>query len=572
MSNNFSNNGLIGFIQRLGGSIVGVIAFLTSVMGFIKLLQGDAGLVTKVLLTLGIVGLWLTCAYIYWKPATKNRIPGFTPPTSSKQGKQIRRLALAGMIAIPILTSTGFYGWQHFQNRPTKDTIVLVADFEGPDPKNYRVAKNIYDRLNDATKKYSDVSIQRSNQVISESKVARSEGKKRKATIVIWGDYGVTDLAVQLSTHFEVLRLPKDIPELEQQTSGVVQTPDVAELKSFKLQTRLSAEMAYLSLFTLGTIRYTVSDWDGAITRLSNALSQAKQRTTVLDQSIVYFYRGNAYKNKGDYDRALADYNQVLKLKPYAVNAYNNRGIAYSNKSDYNRAIADYNQAIKLQPDTAYVYYNRGIAYNKKGEYERAIADYNQAIKLQPDYTNAYNNRGNIYNNKGEYERAIADYNQAIKLQPDYTNAYNNRGWSYAQKGDYNRAVADYNQTLELDSKNFAAYNNRGYAYAQNGDYERALVDINQALKLKPNHPAIIDSKGFAYAGKGDYNRALADYNQAIKIDSKADYAYHHRGVVYRKQGKTKQAIADFQKVLELTKDSERRQDTKKQLQELGVK
>ena len=45
------------------------------------------------------------------------------------------------------------------------------------------------------------------------------------------------------------------------------------------------------------------------------------------------------------------------------LDAYYNRGNAYSDKGDYDRAIADYTRAIEIEPDDSCVYYTRGDAY-----------------------------------------------------------------------------------------------------------------------------------------------------------------------------------------------------------------
>jgi tetratricopeptide (TPR) repeat protein len=63
--------------------------------------------------------------------------------------------------------------------------------------------------------------------------------------------------------------------------------------------------------------------------------------------------------------------------------AYNNRGAVYPNKGNYDRAIADYNQAIKLKSKADYAsYYHRVIAYRKKGNKNKAIADFKKIIEL----------------------------------------------------------------------------------------------------------------------------------------------------------------------------------------------
>src|SRR5499433_3120625 len=87
------------------------------------------------------------------------------------------------------------------------------------------------------------------------------------------------------------------------------------------------------------------------------------------------------------------------------VIAYNNRGNAYSAKGEYDRAVQDYDQSIKLNPN-AQAFNNRGVAYQKKGEYDRAIEDFDESIKLDPNYANAFANRAQTYLNKGQYERA----------------------------------------------------------------------------------------------------------------------------------------------------------------------
>ncbi len=67
--------------------------------------------------------------------------------------------------------------------------------------------------------------------------------------------------------------------------------------------------------------------------------------------TVAFNNRGNAYTNKGDYDRAIEDYGRSIALDPNFVRAFNNRGVAYRRKGDFDRALADFNKSIKLKSE-----------------------------------------------------------------------------------------------------------------------------------------------------------------------------------------------------------------------------
>lgn len=113
---------------------------------------------------------------------------------------------------------------------------------------------------------------------------------------------------------------------------------------------------------------------------------------------------------------------------PSGAEFYLRRGEDFSGVRDYDRAIADYNTAIQLKPDYAEAYNDRGFAYYLKGDAERAIADYTRAIALRPNYPKAYNSRGVVYMSHGYgAAKAVADFDRAIALKPDFRYAYINR-------------------------------------------------------------------------------------------------------------------------------------------------
>ena len=94
-------------------------------------------------------------------------------------------------------------------------------------------------------------------------------------------------------------------------------------------------------------------------TRPSNSSRTYVMSTTTVDKLM---------KTMHDSDRAIADYNLAIQLKPDFAEAYDKRGNAYADKGENDRAIADYNQAIQLKSDNAFAYNDRGLAYDNRGD------------------------------------------------------------------------------------------------------------------------------------------------------------------------------------------------------------
>jgi tetratricopeptide (TPR) repeat protein len=82
----------------------------------------------------------------------------------------------------------------------------------------------------------------------------------------------------------------------------------------------------------------------------------------------------------GDYDAAISLYSEVIKANPKAALAYNGRALAYRYKKDDAKALADFDQAIRLKPFSMF-YYNRGVTRFENGDDKSAIADLTRALQ-----------------------------------------------------------------------------------------------------------------------------------------------------------------------------------------------
>jgi Tfp pilus assembly protein PilF len=96
----------------------------------------------------------------------------------------------------------------------------------------------------------------------------------------------------------------------------------------------------------------------------------------------AYYGRGLANACVGQYDAAISDYSSAIKLDA-RWHAYGKRALAYEEKGDYIRALADFNAASDLAPQEFSIYLERAGLYARSGQVQAAKADLGRAASVE---------------------------------------------------------------------------------------------------------------------------------------------------------------------------------------------
>ncbi|MEZ6126494.1 MAG: tetratricopeptide repeat protein [Planctomycetaceae bacterium] len=246
--------------------------------------------------------------------------------------------------------------------------------------------------------------------------------------------------------------------------------------------------------------------FDTAIQETSAAIQKAPTAEN-------FHLRGIAYVAHQDYDRAIADFTQSLKLEPGRPGVLNNRGQAFYLKGDYASAIKDLDGAVKADPKHFIALNNRALAHIAANQLPAAMNDLNAALTLHPEYPEALNNRGVVHSRQGNYKEAVADLTEAIKQYPDYVDALGNRSFAFRRLSEFPAAIADLKSAMEKAPLDYKPVNDLAWILAtapapvQNAPEAVALAEKACQMTQYTNWNAL-DTLAAAHAAKGDFKVA----------------------------------------------------------------
>jgi tetratricopeptide (TPR) repeat protein len=175
--------------------------------------------------------------------------------------------------------------------------------------------------------------------------------------------------------------------------------------------------------------------------------------------------------------------------------AFNNRGIAYYDDNQYEKAIADFTEAIKLDRGYADAYQSRASAYSDNGDHDKAVADYNQAIRLNAKDPIAFNNRCDELLIIHQVQAAIQDCNESLRMRPNHANTMMHRGNALLAAKQYAKAIDDYDAVLRQNPKDAWSLYGRGFAKLKQGN-GAGNADIDAAKAIQPKIAEGFESRG----------------------------------------------------------------------------
>lgn len=248
-------------------------------------------------------------------------------------------------------------------------------------------------------------------------------------------------------------------------------------------------------LFNKALAQEEIRDYEGADSTFRRLLKSYPA------YSEGYLGRAKLLLAKGDTAAAKTDIDHALRLDKNAVNGYVMRAdIAINGSKDFEQALKDMDEAIKLQPKYAGFYINRAYLRHELDDFHGAMDDYDIALQLEPNNTMALFNRSMLRAEVHDFNKAIADLDLVERLKGADFRVLYNRAVIRNQIGDLKGALADINRVIESYPELAAAYviryeikSGMGDRRAAKSDYEKSLALAKRKVQIVPGVDGEID-------------------------------------------------------------------------------
>ncbi|KAJ3259590.1 cytochrome c oxidase subunit 1 [Boothiomyces macroporosus] len=274
----------------------------------------------------------------------------------------------------------------------------------------------------------------------------------------------------------------------------------------------------------------------------------------------AYLTRAAYYESKGQYQKAIADCDEALKIEPTSIRAHILRGNSKCRLNQFGIAIMDYTKAATIDKvhivniQTSYfAFFNRAMAFEASGDHHNAIKDYSIVLLLNDNNLNAYRQRAILYWKLGDNQNALCDFIEAVKISPKEAKLRSLLGLAYQKVGKLQESCVEFTESMKLEPSTKEAILGRGNVYANMKELELSRRDYCRVLHMYPTNAETYVNIAYTKQSEGEYKLAWKFFTMAFTIDPLCTSALEGRSLINSLLNNQFAAYLDITRAIEIS-------------------
>lgn len=240
------------------------------------------------------------------------------------------------------------------------------------------------------------------------------------------------------------------------------------------------------------------------------------------------FEAGKAAMLEEKWDEALVQFEQAKKLDTDRTFAelYFFTGEALRELEDYQNAIKNYTDAIRVQDDFAQAHNGIGICWREQGQFDVALNSFRNAEQYDRRDPGIAANLGDILVNTFQNPVEGMQYlDRAIELNPEDAEAFRNRGFAHALLREFDEGIEDLKKAAELDPSDYETYERLASVYQAEEDYPMSIDALSKAIEAyEPEESSDPESFINGYLRRASIRMTLAKDEETSPAEREAIY------------------------------------------------
>lgn len=200
----------------------------------------------------------------------------------------------------------------------------------------------------------------------------------------------------------------------------------------------------------------------------------------------AWYEYGQFHFNKKNYEEAINGFDYLLAINSQAVGVYANKAACFEAMGEWDKAIAVYEEMLDLEYTKAFTFYKIGLCYKEAKKLVPALASFQKSLREDPQFYLAMMEQSHIYEELGNPKEALYFAQEATALSEGNVEYQKRLAFLYITCGDYEESLSCLKKLIESEPTRF--YN--WYAYSEVlmliGEYEEAVTILEKALKAHP--------------------------------------------------------------------------------------
>ncbi len=215
-------------------------------------------------------------------------------------------------------------------------------------------------------------------------------------------------------------------------------------------------------------------------------LTVQKKQVKVLLALVILLLGAGSFLQARTWKDGMFLYLTNLRINPDSLACRINFGHQLGKMGLFDKALSEYEFVLKKIPDAAIIHYNVGNIYFEKNEFEKSLASYRRSLEIDPANGNAHNNVGILFLEMGRFKDAKASFEKAEKIQPFNAAVKRGLGVAFIELNRPEEAIVWLTKSLEIEPDNAAPYYQLGLAWQAKNEEEKALEFFTLSSKKDP--------------------------------------------------------------------------------------